>query len=455
MAGACDLVQADRNGEELDKETFRDAIAMCHDLTIYTSFFEPKLLELSQQFVADWAEQASQDKGLADYVQSAVQLMEKEMERCEHFNLDSTTRRDLLALLEDHLVHRQEARLTNQDEVADLLDENSVSDLEQLYKLLERRRLGAKLRPAFEKWIDLTGTAIVFDDKEQENMVVKLLTLKKQLDTIWRVSFHRNSDLGHGLREAFEAFINKSKKTTATWNTDNSKPGEMIAKYVDMLLRGGAKAIPTQLTRKAEKPATVDAEEDNEDVVFDEDTEVNNQLDQVLDLFRFVHGKAVFEAFYKKDLARRLLMGRSASADAERSMLSRLKTGKIPLSTPQCSLYSNTRQNVVPASLPILNRCSKTSSSRAKKCHLTKPSSPNDSKSNPSILPSTCSLPLLGQPIPQSLSSSHPKSNPPSTNSKTTTRPNTQAASWTGNTPWPIVKSNLILTSFRSFHLLK
>ena len=69
-----------------------------------------------------------------------------------------------------------------------------------------------------------------------------------------------------------------------------------------------------------------DAEEDNEDADVDEDAEVNLQLDQVLDLFRFVQGKAVFEAFYKKDLARRLLMARSASADAERSMLTRLKT---------------------------------------------------------------------------------------------------------------------------------
>jgi cullin 4 len=42
-----------------------------------------------------------------------------------------------------------------------------------------------------------------------------------------------------------------------------------------------------------------------------------------------VHGKAVFEAFYKKDLAKRLLMNRSASADAEKSMLDRLKNGKI------------------------------------------------------------------------------------------------------------------------------
>lgn len=323
VAGACDLVQADRSGEEFDKDTFRDVISMCHDLTIYTSFFEPKLLELSQQFVATWAEQASQEKGLADYVRSAVQLMEREMQRCELFNLDATTRRDLLTLLEDHLVQRQEARLLNQDEVADLLDENAVHDLEQLYKLLERRRLGAKLRSAFEKWIDLTGTAIVFDEKDQDNMVVRLLTLKKQLDAIWRVSFHRNTDLGHALRESFETFINKSKKTSATWNTDNSKPGEMIAKYVDMLLRGGAKVIPAQLSSVKSGEAERD---ENDDLTFDEDTEINNQLDQVLDLFRFVHGKAVFEAFYKKDLARRLLMGRSASADAERSMLARLKT---------------------------------------------------------------------------------------------------------------------------------
>ena len=38
-------------------------------------------------------------------------------------------------------------------------------------------------------------------------------------------------------------------------------------------------------------------------------------------------GKDVFEAFYKKDLAKRLLVGKSASVDAERSFLSKLKQG--------------------------------------------------------------------------------------------------------------------------------
>ena len=36
-------------------------------------------------------------------------------------------------------------------------------------------------------------------------------------------------------------------------------------------------------------------------------------------------GKDVFEAFYKKDLAKRLLLGRSASVDAEKNMITKLK----------------------------------------------------------------------------------------------------------------------------------
>ncbi len=36
-------------------------------------------------------------------------------------------------------------------------------------------------------------------------------------------------------------------------------------------------------------------------------------------------GKDVFEAFFKKDLAKRLLLGKSGSTDAEKSMISKLK----------------------------------------------------------------------------------------------------------------------------------
>jgi cullin-4 len=343
VGGVCDFFTADRNSNgSSDQQLAQEAVKMFQKLGVYTHVIEPRLLKESQTFIREWAERAVAQKDLATYMRDAVQLMELETRRCDVIGIDvKSTKRDLLALLEHHLIERQQEYLcmydlfsiashatdvciVNNDSVADLLDQNAVSDLERLYTLLARKQLHEKIRTPFEAWIDLTGTDIIFDEKDQENMVVRLLTMKQQLDNLWRNAFHRNSEVGHGLRKAFEVFINKTKKSSGTWGTDNSKPGEMIAKYVDLLLRGGSKVIPAALTKTTSKTGTTVEEEDNEDV--DEDQQVDVQLDQVLDLFRFVQGKAVFEAFYKKDLARRLLMGRSASADAERSMLTRLKT---------------------------------------------------------------------------------------------------------------------------------
>jgi cullin-4 len=55
------------------------------------------------------------------------------------------------------------------------------------------------------------------------------------------------------------------------------------------------------------------------------DDEFDAVLDKALSLFRCIHGKDVFEAFYKKDLAKRLLLDKSASADLEKSMVAKLK----------------------------------------------------------------------------------------------------------------------------------
>jgi len=330
--GACDIVAAERTQlGESDGATFQQAVDMLHALSVYTSSFEPRFLGSTQQYIADWSDRMIGEKSVPQYVALANDCIAKEMGRCEEFGLDASTRRDLLALLEDHLVARKEADLAQYESLASMLDDNATADLAALYTLLKRRRLGEKLRPSFEKWVDQTGTNIVFA-KDEDIMVVHLLSLKRRLDMMWRDSFQRDESLGHGLRESFETFMNKTKKGDATWGTDNTKVGEMIAKYVDQLLRGGAKAVPEMLTLRRSSSITgppdgsLAMDDDNEEDNVDEDEEINIQLDHVLDLFRFVHGKAVFEAFYKKDLARRLLMARSASADAERSMLARLKT---------------------------------------------------------------------------------------------------------------------------------
>ena len=329
LQGACDLVHADRqaNQEARNERLFRDAIKMFHSLTVYEIFFEPKLMAESEQYFVAWAENSVTANNLAGYVEECGKLIERELNRCDLYGLDQTTKKALEKYLEDILVDQRQARLIIVDDVGGLLGSDRSDAVSQLYDLLQRRSLGEKLRPAFEAFIIKQGSSIVFDEDREQEMVMRLLDFKKKLDSIWEHSFRKHEGLGHTLREAFETFINQSKRSTMTWGTDNPKPGEMIAKYVDMVLKGGTRAIRASgVSQEGSKAAE---NEDAEGSSEDEDVEIGRQLDQVLDLFRFVHGKAVFEAFYKRDLARRLLLGRSASSDAEKSMLTRLKSGTL------------------------------------------------------------------------------------------------------------------------------
>jgi cullin-4 len=117
-----------------------------------------------------------------------------------------------------------------------------------------------------------------------------LLDLKARLDVIWEESFSKNDSFSNTLKDAFEHLINLRQ----------NRPAELIAKFIDSKLRAGNKGTSEE--------------------------ELEGTLDKVLVLFRFIQGKDVFEAFYKKDLAKRLLLGKSASIDAEKSMISKLKT---------------------------------------------------------------------------------------------------------------------------------
>lgn len=55
------------------------------------------------------------------------------------------------------------------------------------------------------------------------------------------------------------------------------------------------------------------------------DEEVEAVLDKTITVFRYVTEKDVFERYYKGHLAKRLLLGKSVSDDAERGMLAKLK----------------------------------------------------------------------------------------------------------------------------------
>ena len=120
-------------------------------------------------------------------------------------------------------------------------------------------------------------------------MVDLLLGMKRMADEIVSEAFGGSESFGNALKESFESFI----------NCRQNRPAELIAKFIDAKLKVGNKGAS--------------------------DDEMEATLDSVLTLFRFIQGKDVFEAFYKKDLAKRLQLGKSASIDAEKSMIGKLK----------------------------------------------------------------------------------------------------------------------------------
>jgi cullin-4 len=171
-----------------------------------------------------------------------------------------------------------------------LMDANRVADLQRMYVLFARVNALESLKLALSTYIKTTGNSTVMDEEKDKDMVPWLLDLKARLDAIWEESFSRNETFSNTLKDAFEHLINLRQ----------NRPAELIAKFIDGKLRAGNKGTSEE--------------------------ELEGILDKVLVLFRFIQGKDVFEAFYKKDLAKRLLLGKSASIDAEKSMISKLKT---------------------------------------------------------------------------------------------------------------------------------
>lgn len=323
LIGITDLIDGDRRGNpNFEASLLRESISMLHVLNIYGKAFEPRFLESSRKYFEEFAEIQSASS-LKSYIAACKRLLAAEDHRCIAYNFDSLTKRQLMDSAHLILIEGYSEKLLDTGSVSKLLDENAVESMQALYELLRLSSIQKKLRAPWEEYIRAAGAVIVNDTERGDEMVVRLLEFRRALDIMVRDAFNQNDDFTYGLREAFGHFIN-DRKILSSWKTGTSKVGEMIAKYIDMLLRGGLKTIPQSLL--SDNKDRMVAEQSGLASTGDEDAELDRQLDQALELFRFIEGKDVFEAFYKQDLARRLLMNRSASADAERSMLTKLKS---------------------------------------------------------------------------------------------------------------------------------
>jgi len=285
--GILKLIEAERNGDMVDRALLKSLLRMYSSLQIYTELFEVPFLAASNHFYGAEGQRYMQQAEVSAYLRHVEQRIHEENLRVQHY-LDAATRRDLIRAVEIELLERHLDAILDKG-FMNLMDEHRVEDLGRCYSLFARVQGLYALKAAFNTYVKKTGLEKVMDTEKDDNLVQDLLDYKAKLDEVLLTAFQGTEEFSHSLKEAFEHFINSRQ----------NKPAELVARYIDGKLRSGVAGVT--------------------------DDELEEVLDKVMVVFRFIQGKDVFEAFYKKKLAKRLLLGKSASEDAEKAMISKLK----------------------------------------------------------------------------------------------------------------------------------
>ena len=281
------LIKLEREGETIDRALLKKLLQMFSSLGTYGASFQKLFLEGTAEFYRLEGEAYMSQTEVPAYLQHAEKRLAEEQERCQSY-LDPLTQKPLVTVVEQHLLGTHLASLLNKG-FAVMMDADRLEDLERLYKLSGRVGALEALKLELHNYIKLRGEQLIMDDSKDPEMVDLLLYMKKRIDAVLTSSFESSESFSNAVKDSFEQFINQRA----------NKPAELVAKFLDAKLKAGNKGAS--------------------------DEELESTMDQALVLFRYIQGKDVFEAFYKKDLAKRLLLGKSASIDAEKSMISKLK----------------------------------------------------------------------------------------------------------------------------------
>lgn len=290
------LIDRERDGNAVDNSIIKNLLDMFTAIGTYENAFEKPFLAATDAYYRKESSRLLAILDVPAYLQHAEKRIHQESQRALQ-NLAARTCNPLVSTVEkrvvsDHVVALLDAGFNS------MCDADRRIDLKRCFAVLARANdhmtseyvsAHELMRLRLMDYVKSVGRIIVMDKSKDQEMVQSLLHLKSRLDTLVSFSFAGTESFGNAVNSAFESFVNGRE----------NKPAELIAKFVDSILRTGNKGFSEE--------------------------QLESTLDKALTLFRFIDGKDVFEAFYNKDLAKRLLYEKSASLDLEKNMISKLK----------------------------------------------------------------------------------------------------------------------------------
>ncbi|KAI7870829.1 Cullin [Spinellus fusiger] len=317
IAAMLNQIQLERQGDVIDRSVIKAAVTMLCELidpttkeSVYIIDFENKYLETSAAFYKIECQTLSTSYDAPEFMRKVERRLEEEYERTIHC-LSLATEPKIRGIVEKHLITenlRTVIEMKNSG-LDSMLNADKYEDLLRMYKLFSRVPSGLnEMRASMKEYILHMGSEInrvvaqdvpeVKKNGSEKSVgggaqiaiqwVEQVLALQEKFDKILERAVGNDKSFQTVFNEAFESFINNCIKSA-----------EFISLFIDENLKKGLKG-------KSED-------------------EVDDILGKTITLFRFLRDKDVFERYYKQHLAKRLLLSRSVSDDAERGMLAKLK----------------------------------------------------------------------------------------------------------------------------------
>jgi hypothetical protein len=292
LDGCVEAINRERKGDIVTRahlSSFRELVSL---FGVYFSLVEPVLLRATHEYYSNLVTtMVLEEKCSAEEFFATVQRIQtSERERCVAF-LDSRSRGKFDECLQKALLAEHGVQVLSGGFKALASNSAKRAEVRLAAKLLSQKYVGRSeaVRMIFRQFVVDSGTEIVSSREHDDTLIKSLLAMKDSVLDLVKSSFDDAEPFRLAMREAFETFI----------RVRQNKVAELLAKHLDGLLRLGQKEV---------------AEPD-----------MDNAIERAMKLFNFVPAKDIFEAFYWKDLCRRLVFQRCASFDLERRVIARLK----------------------------------------------------------------------------------------------------------------------------------
>lgn len=295
------MIKQDRDGEEVDREAIQHCLQIYiqvvpKSVKTYQFCFQTDFLKTTEGYYTREAARWLANDSLSGYLMKVEMRLIEERERLKECLHKSSEEPLFLALNNVLLTNNQQKLLFDEPSgLKDLLEKHAVTDLARLFQL--SRAVPASLNPiatCMKKHIISLGSMLlakVNQAKKDETYIQDLIILHVTYYDLVRVEFQGHAAFHKALKEAFVEVCNESVFSGTT--------AELLSGYTDKLLRkGGVKMDEKQL---------------------------ENAMENCVRIFAYLTDKDIFSEFYRKLLAKRLLLQRSSSYDAEKAMIGKLK----------------------------------------------------------------------------------------------------------------------------------